>query len=86
MDLPVQVVELVDAVERGLDDAGIGALLDLVPQPVALGAAGDVDEGRQPVERGEQLVLDRARLDVARPADDLRGAVAAFPGLSPSRP
>ena len=37
---------------------------------------------RHPVEGGEQLVLDRARLDVARPADDHRRAVAAFPGLA----
>ena len=28
------------------------------------------------------LVLDRARLDVARPTDDQRSAVAAFPGLA----
>ena len=37
---------------------------------------------RHPVEGGEQLVLDRARLDVPRPADDHRSAVAAFPGLA----
>ena len=76
----LQIVALVDAVERGLDDAGIPARLDLLLQVVALGPAGDVDERRQPVERREDLVLDRARLDVARPADDQRSAHAAFPG------
>ena len=49
-----QIVALVDAVERRLDDAGILAGLDLLLQVVALGPAGDVDERRQPVERGEQ--------------------------------
>ena len=67
-----EVVALVEAVERRLDDAGILAGLDLLLQPVALGAAGDVDERRQPVEGGEHFVLDRARLDdgpaSARPA------------------
>ena len=53
-----------------------------VLQPVILGTAGDVDQRRQPVQRREQLVLDRARLDVARPAHDHRSAVAAFPGLA----
>ena len=33
-----------------------------------------------PVEGGEHFVLDRARLDDARPADDHRSAHAAFPG------
>ena len=56
--------------------------LDLLLQLVALGTAGDVDERGHPVEGGEQLVLDRARLDVPRPADDQRRAVAAFPGLA----
>ena len=61
---------------------GIFALLDLLFQPIALLPAGDVDQCRHPVEGGEQLVLDRARLDVARPADDHRRAVAAFPGFA----
>src|SRR5690348_18176428 len=36
--------------------------------------------GREPVEAGEQAVLDRARLDVARPAGDARHPEAAFVG------
>src|SRR4029450_4206856 len=77
--LSLQVVALIDAVERGLDDARVAAALDLFLEAVALGPAGDVDERRQPVERREDLVLDRARLDVARPANDRRRAHAPFP-------
>ena len=71
---------LVDAVERRFHDAGILAGLDLLLQSVALRAAGDVDEGRHPIERGEDVVLDRAGPDDARPADHHRGAHAALPG------
>jgi hypothetical protein len=46
---------LIDTVERGLDDPGVLALLDLLFQSVALGATGDVDERRQPVERREDV-------------------------------
>src|SRR5262249_22986375 len=66
----------------GLDDARILSGLKLLLEPFALRAAGDLDEGWQPVERGEQLVLHRARPNDARPADHRRGAVAAFPGLA----
>jgi hypothetical protein len=41
--------------ERRLDDPGILARLDLFLQRVALGTAGDVDEGRQPVEGGKDF-------------------------------
>ena len=51
-------------------------------QPVTFWSAGDVDEGRHPIEGGKQLIVHRPRLDVARPADHHRGAVAAFPGLA----
>jgi hypothetical protein len=54
--------------------------LDLLFQPVALGATGDVDECRQPVEGGEPLVVDRAGPNDAGLSDDHRGAHAAFPG------
>src|SRR5262249_38440475 len=65
------------------DDARILASHDLLIQRVPLGPAGDLDEERgQPVEGGEQLVLDRARSDDAGPADDCRSAVAAFPGFA----
>ena len=57
-DLPSQIVGLVDAVERRLDDARVRAGLDLLLQAVALGAAGDVDERGQPVERREDVVQD----------------------------
>src|SRR5262249_59963482 len=61
---------------------GIVTGLDLLLQTVALGPAGDVDECGHPVERGEQLVLDRSRPDVPGPADDQWRAVAALPGLA----
>ena len=82
-----QIVDLVDAVERRLDDAR-----DTCPasicfvQPVALGAAGDVNERRQPVERGEDVVEDRARLDDARPANDARSSACRLPRWRASRP
>src|SRR6476659_8100481 len=40
--------------------------------------AGSGQESRKPVEAGEDAVLDRARLDVARPARDARHPEAAF--------
>ena len=61
---------------------GVLARLDLALERVALRAAGDVDEGRHPVERGEELVHHRARLDVPRPAHDARRAIAALPRLA----
>ena len=80
--LAFEILALVDAVERRLDDARVFAFLDLLLQFIALGAAGDVDQRRQPVESGVQLVLDRAWLDVSRPTDDQRTAITAFPGLA----
>src|ERR1700745_2420715 len=77
-----EIGPLVEAVECGLDDVRILSGLDLLFQSVTFGAAGDVDESGHPVERREQLVLDRARLDVARPADDHWRSVAAFPSLA----
>jgi hypothetical protein len=47
-------VGLVDTIERGLDNAGIITLLDLIFQPVAFWAAGDFNERGQPVERRER--------------------------------
>src|SRR5262249_55080910 len=79
---PAQVVGLIDAIERGPDDARILSGLELLLESVALGPTGDLDEGWQPVERGEQLVLHRAGPNDARPADHRRGAVAAFPSLA----
>ena len=63
-----EVIALLDSVERRLDDARVLARLDLVPQTITLGPTSDVDESRQPVERGEELVMDCAGLDVTRPA------------------
>ena len=80
MRLTFEEVALVDAVECRLHDAGVLAGLDLLLQSVALRAAGDVDEGGHPVERGEDLVLDGAGPDDAWPADHHRGAHAALPG------
>src|SRR5262249_18114992 len=78
--LAAQVVDIVDAVERSLDDAGILPGLDLLLQSVAFRPAGDFDESRDPVEGSKHFVLDRARPDHARPADHHRGAHAALPG------
>src|SRR6266511_904227 len=75
-----EVLGLVDAIERRLHDAGILAGLDPLLQFVSLGAARDVDKRGQPVERREDVVLDGAGSDDARPANDRRSAHAAFPG------
>src|SRR5262249_7224975 len=48
-------------------------------QPVAFGAACNIDERRQPVEGGEYVVLDPARLDHTGPTDHHWGAHAALP-------
>src|SRR5262249_35774044 len=77
-----QVVDLVDTIERGLDDAGILAGLDLLLQSVALGPAGDLDDGGKPVQRSKQLVLHRTWPNHAGPTDDRRGTIAAFPSLA----
>ena len=75
-----EVVDLVEPIELGLHDALILARHDLLVQFLPLGAAGDFHERGHPVQRGEHLLEDRARLDDARPADDARSAHAAFPG------
>src|SRR5262245_15434948 len=74
-----EVLGLVDAIERRFHDAGILAGLDLLLQSVTLRPAGDVDQGGQPIERGEDLLLEGSGPDDARPADDQRRAHAAFP-------
>ena len=68
--LASEIVDLVDTIERGLDDAGIFARLDLLLQPIAFGATRDFNERGHPVKGREDIVQDRARLDVPRPADD----------------
>ena len=78
---PFEEVALVDAIERGLDDAGILAGLDLLFQAVAFGAARDIDEGWQPVKGCKQLVDDRAGLDVSRPADNHGAPDSRLPRL-----
>src|SRR5215467_12910424 len=80
--LALEIVPLVEAIQRGLDDAGVLAGLDPLLQTVARGPAGNVDEGGHPVEGGEELVVHRARLDVAWPPDDAGGAIAALPGFT----
>src|SRR4029453_3380275 len=74
--LALEKIPLVEAVQRGLDDARVLALLDLLLQPVALWTTGDV------LQRRKQLAVYRPRLDDPGPADHHRGAVAAFPGLA----
>src|SRR5262245_22198623 len=51
--LPCQVVQLIDAVERGLDDAGVLACLDLLLEAVALRTTGSLHQRWHPVESGE---------------------------------
>ena len=75
-----QIVDLVVAVEHRLDDAGIFAGLDLLVQLVALRSARNLNERRHPVEGREDVVEDRAGLNVTGPADDARCPHAAFPG------
>ena len=59
----------------------VGPVAELLP---LLELAGDVrvagggDEGREPVKAGDQPVLDLARRDVARPADDHRRSEATL--------
>src|SRR5262249_13992630 len=80
--LACQVIVLVDAVERRLDDAGVLPGLDLLLQPVSRRTAGYMYHRGYPVERGEKLVKHRARRNDARPADDAGSAVTSLPGLS----
>src|SRR5882724_7530282 len=63
-----QIVDLVHAIELGLDDAWIGAGHDPLVQRIALVSARDLDERGEPVERREDVVLDGPGLDDARPA------------------
>ena len=51
--LAFEVIALVEAVERRLNDALIFAFLDFLFQRFAFGAVGDVDQRWHPVERGE---------------------------------
>ena len=78
--LALQVGALVEAIERRLDDARILAGLDLLFQSVASRATGDVNEGGQPVQHREDLVVGGARLDVSGPTGHHRDSHAAFPG------
>src|SRR5262245_10077209 len=68
--LSQQVVGLIDTIEGGLDDPRVTARLDLLLQSVTFRSASDVDERRQPVERGKDPALEGARPDLTRPADD----------------
>jgi len=43
-----------------------------------VGAPRGVGQRRQPIEPGNQAILDGASLDLARPADDRRDPEAAF--------
>src|SRR5215467_1310053 len=77
-----QITELIETIQCGLDNARVGSFLDLRLQIVALSAAGDLHKRGQPVEGGEHLFVDRARLDVTRPADDTWRPIAALPRLA----
>ena len=68
LGLASEIVDLVDTIEGRLDDAGILTLLDLLLQPVAFGTTGDLNEGGHPVKGREDVVQDRAGLNVAWPA------------------
>ncbi len=72
-----QELELIVAVEMVLVGFGRPAL-PLEQLVGDVGIAGRRHERGEPVERGIDAVLDGARLDLARPADDARCAEAAF--------
>ena len=75
--LASEQVHLVVAVEMVL--VGPVAELHALQQLVGdVRVAGRRQQGGEPIEAGEDAVLDRARLDLARPADDGRRAEAAF--------
>ena len=82
VSLAREVVDLVNAIEVGLDEARVLAGHDLLLQTVPLRASGDLSQRRHPVERCEHLLVDRARLDFTRPADNAGSAVTAFPSLT----
>ncbi len=70
-------VHLVVAVEVDLVGA-VAELLALLELLDDVRIAGRRDEGREPVEPGDDAVLDLAGRHLARPADDRRHAEAAF--------
>src|SRR5229473_830932 len=87
MERPALQRLLADIRERVIDvivvykvDRLTRSLADFFLQTIALWAACYINERRHPIQRREDLVLDRARLDVTGPADDQRCAHAAFPG------
>src|SRR5215831_15689003 len=70
-------IHLVVAIEMVL----VGPVAELHALQQLIGdvrVAGRGHQGRQPIEAGEDSVFDRARLDLARPADDCRHAEAAL--------
>src|SRR4029078_6954833 len=69
-----KVLDLIHAIELGLDDAWVAAGHDAPVQPIPLVPAGDFDQRAQPVERREDIVLDGPGPDNARPAHDRRSA------------
>src|SRR4029077_8456873 len=77
--LTLQVVALVNAIQRCLDDALVLAGLDLLLEPVAPGPASDVNERRHPVQGREYLLQDCAWLDVFRPTNNTGSPHTAFP-------
>src|SRR5260370_737627 len=70
-------VHLVVAVQMALVGAvtDVLTLLELVDD---VGVAGSGQEGREPVQPGDDAVLDLAGRHLARPADHRRRAEAAF--------
>src|SRR5262249_23508086 len=76
-----QVVDLVNAVERRFDDSLVGTFFDLRLQIVPFRSPGDFYERRQPIERREDIAVDRSRFDVPWPANDAGSAHAALPGV-----
>src|SRR5207244_672683 len=72
----------IDTVERGLNEAWILPGFDFLLEGVPLGASGDLDQGRHPIERSEHIGEYRSRFDHARPPNDRRSAVAALIGFA----
>ena len=77
-DLPGQVGDQVVAVEMDLV-GHVAHLVALEQLLLHLRVAGHRQQGRQPVEVGDDVVGHAARLDLARPADHGRHPVGAFP-------
>ena len=80
-----QQIHLVEAIEMGLEGLAVcldAALLELRLDIGVDAAVGSGQQSWQPVFLRKDVIDDRARLDLARPAYELRHAESAFTGES----